>query len=65
MDLGGFCFQVSICLQIYVYFFLINLAIWLLPVENGYGEWPASGEFDLVESRGKLITLMSGKYPKG
>ncbi|XP_030836379.1 beta 1,3-glucanase isoform X1 [Strongylocentrotus purpuratus] len=27
-------------------------AIWLLPKHNGYGEWPASGEIDLVESRG-------------
>jgi len=27
-------------------------AIWLLPKYNGYGEWPASGEIDLVESRG-------------
>ncbi|XP_072051802.1 beta-1,3-glucan-binding protein-like [Amphiura filiformis] len=27
-------------------------AIWLLPVNNGYGEWPASGEIDLLESRG-------------
>lgn len=27
-------------------------AIWFLPVHNGYGEWPASGEIDLVEVRG-------------
>ena len=27
-------------------------AIWLLPVDNAYGQWPASGEIDLVESRG-------------
>jgi beta-glucanase (GH16 family) len=27
-------------------------AIWLLPKDNAYGQWPASGEIDLVESRG-------------
>ncbi|XP_041475277.1 beta-1,3-glucan-binding protein-like isoform X3 [Lytechinus variegatus] len=27
-------------------------AIWLLPTRNAYGNWPASGEIDLVESRG-------------
>ncbi|XP_048775138.2 beta-1,3-glucan-binding protein-like isoform X2 [Ostrea edulis] len=27
-------------------------AIWLLPHRNAYGEWPASGEIDIVESRG-------------
>ncbi|XP_072050510.1 beta-1,3-glucan-binding protein-like [Amphiura filiformis] len=31
-----------------------NLAIWLLPVNNVYGDWPASGEIDIVESRGNL-----------
>ena len=29
-------------------------AIWLLPVHNNYGQWPASGEIDLVESRGNV-----------
>lgn len=27
-------------------------AIWMLPVNNTYGEWPRSGEIDIVESRG-------------
>lgn len=27
-------------------------AIWLLPVNPTYGSWPASGEIDIVESRG-------------
>ncbi|XP_071483948.1 beta-1,3-glucan-binding protein-like [Diadema antillarum] len=27
-------------------------AIWLLPKHGAYGEWPASGEIDLVEARG-------------
>lgn len=29
-------------------------AIWLMPAQNQYGGWPASGEIDLVESRGNL-----------
>jgi beta-glucanase (GH16 family) len=29
-------------------------AIWMLPKWNEYGGWPASGEIDLVESRGNL-----------
>jgi len=35
-------------------------AIWMLPVEDHYGPWPASGEMDLVESRGNDY-----KYPQG
>lgn len=27
-------------------------AIWMLPKDNSYGNWPASGEIDIVESRG-------------
>jgi len=27
-------------------------AIWMLPLENRYGGWPASGEIDIMESRG-------------
>lgn len=27
-------------------------AIWLMPTRNAYGQWPMSGEIDLVESRG-------------
>jgi len=27
-------------------------AIWMLPKHNTYGQWPASGEIDLMESRG-------------
>lgn len=33
-------------------------AIWLLPRYNEYGEWPASGEIDIMESRGNV------NYPK-
>lgn len=28
------------------------LAIWMLPKQEKYGLWPASGEIDIVESRG-------------
>lgn len=35
-------------------------AIWLLPKYNQYGEWPSSGEIDIVESRGN-----SPSYPSG
>ena len=27
-------------------------AIWMLPTHNPYGTWPASGEIDIMESRG-------------
>lgn len=27
-------------------------AVWLMPKENVYGRWPASGEIDILESRG-------------
>lgn len=35
-------------------------AIWFLPRYNQYGEWPASGEIDLMESRGN-----DASYPGG
>ena len=35
-------------------------AIWLLPVKDVYGPWPASGEIDIMESRGNNYT-----YPQG
>ncbi|KAI7513464.1 putative beta-1,3-glucan-binding protein, partial [Hortaea werneckii] len=35
-------------------------AIWMMPVNNTYGPWPASGEIDLMESRGNNYT-----YPQG
>jgi len=30
-------------------------ALWMLPVNNTYGPWPASGEIDIVEARGNSI----------
>lgn len=35
-------------------------AIWMMPVNDTYGQWPASGEIDIVESRGNPIN-----YPLG
>lgn len=35
-------------------------AIWMLPVKSTYGPWPASGEIDIMESRGNNYT-----YPQG
>ena len=29
-------------------------ALWLLPSHNKYGDWPASGEMDMIESRGNI-----------
>ena len=35
-------------------------AIWMMPVNNTYGQWPASGEIDIMESRGNAMS-----YPLG
>jgi beta-glucanase (GH16 family) len=35
-------------------------AIWLLPRHNYYGNWPASGEIDIVESRGNGPECQAG-----
>jgi len=35
-------------------------AIWFLPKYNEYGPWPASGEIDLVESRGNSPSCAAG-----
>jgi beta-glucanase (GH16 family) len=35
-------------------------AIWFLPKSNNYGRWPASGEIDLVESRGNRDLTQNG-----
>lgn len=35
-------------------------AIWMLPVNNVYGDWPASGEIDIMESRGNNYTYSLG-----
>lgn len=35
-------------------------AIWMMPVEDTYGPWPASGEIDIMESRGNNYTYAQG-----
>ena len=35
-------------------------AIWMLPVNNTFGAWPASGEIDIAESRGNNYTYPTG-----
>eukprot|EP01098_Paradermamoeba_levis_P008399 TRINITY_DN3483_c0_g1_i2.p1 TRINITY_DN3483_c0_g1~~TRINITY_DN3483_c0_g1_i2.p1 ORF type:complete len:390 (+),score=103.59 TRINITY_DN3483_c0_g1_i2:83-1252(+) len=37
-------------------------AIWLLPKHNFYGDWPASGEIDIMESRGNSPAYSPGGY---
>ncbi|KAJ3388598.1 hypothetical protein HDU92_001416 [Lobulomyces angularis] len=37
-------------------------AIWLLPKYNQYGQWPASGEIDIMESRGNAPSYPAGGY---
>lgn len=40
-------------------------AIWLLPQEQAYGPWPASGEIDMMEARGRLPRQVSGTLHYG
>ncbi|WP_165861374.1 glycoside hydrolase family 16 protein [Paenibacillus paeoniae] len=40
-------------------------AIWLLPQEQAYGPWPASGEIDIMEARGRLPRQVSGTLHYG
>jgi beta-glucanase (GH16 family) len=35
-------------------------AIWMLPTNKTYGEWPRSGEIDIMESRGNNYTYKQG-----
>ncbi|KAK9891858.1 hypothetical protein WA026_017346 [Henosepilachna vigintioctopunctata] len=36
-------------------------AIWLMPQDSKYGNWPRSGEIDVLESRGNKNLVVSGK----
>lgn len=40
-------------------------AIWLMPQHNVYGTWPASGEIDIMEARGRLPQQVSGALHYG
>ena len=37
-------------------------AIWMMPVNNTYGDWPASGEIDIMEARGNGIAYPLGGF---
>ena len=37
-------------------------AIWMLPTENIYGDWPASGEIDIMEYVGKETNIQSNIF---
>ena len=37
-------------------------AIWMLPTDDQYGDWPASGEIDIMESRGNPPSYSAGGY---
>ena len=37
-------------------------AIWMMPRWNAYGSWPASGEIDIMESRGNGPSYTGGGY---
>jgi len=37
-------------------------AIWMLPTSNEFGPWPASGEIDIMESRGNDMNYASGGH---
>ena len=39
-------------------------AIWLLPAYNEFGNWPASGEIDIMESRGNAASYPAGGVNK-
>ena len=40
-------------------------AIWLLPQEEAYGPWPASGEIDIMEAKGRLPQHIFGTLHYG
>ena len=37
-------------------------AIWMLPRDDQYGDWPSSGEIDIMESRGNPPSYPAGGY---
>lgn len=40
-------------------------AIWLMPQDYAYGPWPASGELDILEARGRLPRQIAGTLHYG
>ncbi len=41
------------------------VAIWMLPKNEAYGPWPASGEIDIMESRGNENLFSLGNVSLG
>ena len=39
---------------------LFNSAIWMLPTDSVYGDWPRSGEIDIVEIKGNADFSCNG-----
>nr|CAH0104867.1 unnamed protein product [Daphnia galeata] len=39
--------------------FVTLTTIWMKPTDNIYGNWPRSGEIDIVEMKGKQISLVT------
>ncbi|TKY84696.1 hypothetical protein EX895_006598 [Sporisorium graminicola] len=37
-------------------------AIWMMPENSVYGDWPRSGEIDMVESKGNLVESRSDRF---
>ncbi|KAI7785121.1 hypothetical protein LA080_008157 [Diaporthe eres] len=36
-------------------------AIWMMPTDSAYGEWPKSGEMDIMEGRGNGVSYPGGR----
>lgn len=36
-------------------------AIWMMPTDSVYGDWPKSGEIDIMESRGNTVDYEGGR----
>lgn len=36
-------------------------AIWMMPTDSVYGEWPKSGEIDIMEARGNTVDYPGGR----
>lgn len=43
-------------------FIFCSTAIWMMPSYNAYGTWPASGEIDILESRGNRDMYHHGQH---
>lgn len=37
-------------------------AIWMMPEDSVYGDWPRSGEIDMIESKGNVVKSQKDRY---